>query len=130
LPFLAVRYSLSVTGLDYTKAGCESARRVLQHNGVVGRIVLADLFDPPNDLLVTFDAVVSFGVVEHFDDTASAMKSVSEFCRPGGFVITSVPTMRGIYGLVYRLFNRPVYRLHHPLSRDAPPRRMSRLGWS
>ena len=69
LPYFAAEHGYEVTGLDYSTMGCEQARQILAAAGVEGRIVEGDLFSPPEDLLEAFDVVISFGLVEHFDDT-------------------------------------------------------------
>jgi 2-polyprenyl-3-methyl-5-hydroxy-6-metoxy-1,4-benzoquinol methylase len=116
LPYLFHRYKLSVSGLDFTESGCEAAEQVLRHNDAPGSIIHADLFSPPADLLGSFDVVLSMGVVEHFADTASAVRACAAFCRPGAVVITVVPTLKGLYGVAYRTVRPYVYALHRPLS--------------
>ena len=83
---------------------------------VPGEIYCADLFNPPNDLLEKFDLVVSFGVVEHFEDTAQCLKSCEAFLKPGGILFTLIPNMTGILGFVQKLLDRDVYEIHVPLT--------------
>ena len=79
LPYFAKEFSLSVCGLDYSPIGCQMSRKILQANGVVAEVFCADLFSPPDNMLGVFDVVVSLGVVEHFEDTASCLNAVSSF---------------------------------------------------
>ncbi|HPA85892.1 MAG TPA: class I SAM-dependent methyltransferase, partial [Deltaproteobacteria bacterium] len=69
LPAFAKRFGVDVSGIDYSEQGCASARAILDQAGVEGRIVQADLFDPPADMVGSYDMVMSFGVLEHFPDT-------------------------------------------------------------
>ena len=117
LPFFARRYEMSVAGIDYTESGCDAARRVLSLSNTAGTIVNADLFDPPTELFGKFDIATSFGVVEHFAYTSTALRSIASLCRPGGYVITTVPTMKGLYGAAVKATNRPLYDLHHPMNK-------------
>jgi 2-polyprenyl-3-methyl-5-hydroxy-6-metoxy-1,4-benzoquinol methylase len=119
LPYFARRFGMRVTGLDYSPAGCEQARDVLAGAGVNGDVVCTDLFAPPDGLLGQFDALVSFGVVEHFDDTAAVLRAFGRYLRPGGVMVTFVPNMTGLTGLLQRRLNRPVYDVHVPLDRSA-----------
>jgi len=112
LPYFAKEFGFEVCGLDYSPVGCEMARKVLQANGVEADVVQADLFSPPVNMLGTFDVVISIGVVEHFDDTASCLSAVSSFLKPGGMLITNIPNMVGWIGSIQRLVNRPVYDIH------------------
>ncbi len=116
LPYLHRRFGFTVAGLDYSDLGCRRARDILARTSTPGDIYQADMFDPPPGLGQKFDVVVSFGVVEHFADTASTLAACSAYARPGGLILTLIPNMRGLYGWIYRIFNRKVYDIHVPLS--------------
>ena len=115
LPYLALICSASVTGIDYSEAGCHQARALLAQARVEGEIVCADAFAPPPELVGAFDLVFSFGVVEHFSDTTAAVAAFARFLRPGGTLVTIVPNMRGGVGLAQRLLNPNVFAIHVPL---------------
>jgi 2-polyprenyl-3-methyl-5-hydroxy-6-metoxy-1,4-benzoquinol methylase len=116
LPYFSRRFGLRVHGLDYSDVGCRQAEVALQMAGVPGEIRHGDMFAPPVDWLGRFDVVMSWGLVEHFEDTGAALGAVARFARPGGLVLTVVPNMVGTVGLVQRLLNRPVFDLHVPVS--------------
>jgi SAM-dependent methyltransferase len=117
LPYFARRFGFAVTGLDYSARGAEQARQILAAADVAGHVVQADMFVPPAELLDRFDVVISFGVVEHFDDTAAALAALARFARRGGVIITSVPNMAGWVGTLQRRLNPSVYAVHKPISR-------------
>lgn len=112
LPYFAKEFGFEVSGLDYSPIGCQMATQITSANGVDAKIICADLFSPPLDMLGQFDVVVSFGVVEHFEDTSSCLKSVSAFLKPGGILITSIPNMVGLIGSIQKAVNKPVYEIH------------------
>ena len=112
LPYFAKEFGFSVCGLDYSPTGCQMTKKVLQANGVEAEIVCADFFVPPENMLGTFDVVLSFGVVEHFDDTAACLRAVSSFLKPGGLLITNIPNMMGCIGAIQKSLNKPVYDIH------------------
>jgi 2-polyprenyl-3-methyl-5-hydroxy-6-metoxy-1,4-benzoquinol methylase len=116
LPYFARQMHFDVCGIDYSEGGCELAREMCRRNAVDARIICADFFRAPKELSGTFDAVVSFGVVEHFTDTASTIAKFSEFLRPGGILLTVVPNMRGLVGAGQRLLNRKIYDTHEVIS--------------
>jgi len=118
LPYFAHRYGFRVTGLDYSEPGCAAERRVLRRAEVDGEVIEADMFDPPPELLGSFDVVVSFGVIEHFAKTTSALSAIGSLTKPGGLVITTVPNMTGAIGWLQRQLNPAVFDIHVPL--DAP----------
>jgi 2-polyprenyl-3-methyl-5-hydroxy-6-metoxy-1,4-benzoquinol methylase len=119
LPYFARRYPLTVTGIDYSEPGCAAEREVLRRADVKGEVIHADLFDPPAHTLGAFDAVLSFGVVEHFEDTAGCIEAIARFAKPGGIVVTTIPNMTGCVGLLQRLFNPAVFAIHVPLTAPA-----------
>lgn len=112
LPYFAKEFGFSVGGLDYSPIGCQMAEKVLQANGVDAEVVCADLFSPPESMIGRFDVVVSFGVVEHFNDTTECIRAVSAFLKPGGVLITNIPNMVGWIGWVQKMVNKPVYDIH------------------
>jgi SAM-dependent methyltransferase len=118
LPWLHGDYSFNVSGIDYSEEGCERARKILGDAGISGRIWLGDMFSPPDELLKRFDVACSFGLVEHFSDTAGAISACSRFVVPGGIVVTLIPNMTGLNGLLYKTLNRRVFDTHLPLSLD------------
>lgn len=119
LPYFAKEFGFSVAGLDYSPIGCEMARAVLARSRVAGEIVCADFFSPPDAMRGAFDIVVSFGVAEHFDDTAACIGAFAAFLKPGGVMFTNIPNMCGLIGFLQRVLNRPVYDIHQILDREA-----------
>jgi SAM-dependent methyltransferase len=97
--------------------GCEKSRDLLEHYNVQGEIYCADLFSPPADLLQKFDLVVSFGVVEHFEDTAHCLKSCAAFVKPGGLLLTLIPNIPSLIGFIQKFVDRAVYDVHVPLTK-------------
>lgn len=107
-----------VDGLDYSEIGCKKTRQMWDAQGLNGKIVCADMFSPPADMIGQYDIVVSFGVVEHFKDTAACLKACSAFVKPGGQLFTMIPNMAGLVGTLQKYVDRDIYDIHVPLSRD------------
>jgi 2-polyprenyl-3-methyl-5-hydroxy-6-metoxy-1,4-benzoquinol methylase len=118
LPYLACEFGFRVSGLDYSEQGCEQERRILSRSGVAGEIICADLFAPPAGLLGMFDVAISFGVVEHFHDTAGCLRASAAFLKPNGLLITQIPNMAGLIGQLQKLVNPATYQVHVPLTRE------------
>ena len=119
LPYFRRTFGFEIAGIDYSLSGIARLKLILDKAGLSAGIVHGDLFSPPPEMVERFDVVTSFGVVEHFDRTADAVAACARYLRPGGIMITEVPTMRGLYGLMYRWFKPSIYRKHVPLSRQA-----------
>lgn len=115
LPYFATEFGLEVSGIDYSQAGCEQARAILRRANVPGEITRADFFTPPEELREQFDFGISFGVAEHFQDTAACIAAFARFLKPGGRLLTVVPNLAGSLGLVQKLLHRAVFDIHVPL---------------
>lgn len=117
LPYFAKNFSFAVSGLDYSEVGCELAGCILENNGINASIFCADFFSPPPEISGIFDVVVSFGVAEHFEDTEACINAFSAFLKPRGRIITVVPNMYGLVGILQKWFDREVYDKHFILGR-------------
>ncbi|MSP42273.1 MAG: class I SAM-dependent methyltransferase [Alphaproteobacteria bacterium] len=109
-------HGCQISGLDYSPPGCAATQQLLDRMGIAGHVHLADIFNPPSDHLDKYDIVFSNGLVEHFTYTAGAIAACARFLKPGGLMITLVPNMTGPLGRLQRLFDRPLYETHIPLS--------------
>jgi 2-polyprenyl-3-methyl-5-hydroxy-6-metoxy-1,4-benzoquinol methylase len=49
-------------------------------------------------MVAAFDVVISFGLIEHFEDTDACLKAISQFIAPQGLLITFIPNMEGFPG--------------------------------
>ena len=115
LPYYAKRWGFEVTGLDYSPVGIERAAELAQRAGVHVDLVLADMFAPPPEIEGTFDALVSIGVIEHYEDTGRTLEALSRFLKPGGVIATIVPNIPGLQGWLFKRFNRSFYDIHVPI---------------
>jgi 2-polyprenyl-3-methyl-5-hydroxy-6-metoxy-1,4-benzoquinol methylase len=118
LPYLHKSFGLDVHGLDYSALGCEKTRTILKREGVTGRITEGDLFNPPIDLIGKFDFVISLGVVEHFTDTSGTLEKMKSFLKPGGIMITEIPNLTGLNGLLLKHTDIEIYNIHKPSNKQ------------
>ena len=116
LPYFANEFGFKVYGIDYSEIGCQQAIQLLSNEGVAGEIVSADFFSPPESMVGVFDVAISFGVVEHFQNTAECISAFSKFLKPGGLLITNIPNMVGLNGLIQKILNRYIFDIHVPLN--------------
>ena len=130
LPYFAKEFGFNVTGIDYSPIGCEQGEAILRNAGVGGSVILANFFTPPQEMLGAYDVVVSFGVIEHFEDTESCVASLARFLKPGGLMITSIPNLVGGVGWIQRRVCRSIYDMHVPLDREALRTAHERAGLS
>lgn len=118
LPYFATELGYRIAGLDYAEDGVRQTAARLRQSGLDADIRHGDLFDPPTDWIGAFDVVTWFGVAEHFENTALAVSAAATYLKPGGILITEIPNMAGLVGLLQRWFNKPVYDIHVPLTRS------------
>jgi 2-polyprenyl-3-methyl-5-hydroxy-6-metoxy-1,4-benzoquinol methylase len=118
LPYFASEYSFDITGLDFSEQGCQQTKQILLREGIKGKVICSNLFNPPDEMWQCFDVVISFGVVEHFKPTTYVLSALKNFLRPGGIIITLVPNLNGLVGFMQKKVNRPIYDLHVPLTKN------------
>ena len=118
LPYFAKEFGFEVTGIDYSEIGCKMAQAILEREGIKGTVFCEDFFAPSDMLKEQFDVVVSFGVAEHFQDTAECISAFSRFLKPGGIIITSIPNMVGMVGYTQKIINRPIFDMHVPIDKE------------
>lgn len=117
--YFAKAHGLRVAGLDYSAIGCDQSRALLRRDGVDGEIIHGDFFAPPDGCMGRFDYVISFGVVEHFEDTAAALTALARMLKPGGRLYTLIPNQIGVMGAIQRRLDRRFFDMHVPLDESA-----------
>ena len=65
-----------------------------------------------------YDIVFSYGFVEHFPDTDLVLKKLGDLCKPGGYVVTAVPSMEGLNWWISRTCRPSVAAGHYPIGID------------
>ena len=89
-------------------------KELLEVNGLKEgdiNIIEADLFNYKPEKL--FDMVLSFGLIEHFNDTASIIETHLQFLKPGGVLFVTLPNFTGVNGWVQRTFDKENYYKHY-----------------
>jgi SAM-dependent methyltransferase len=87
---------------------------LLQKNGLKEgdiNIIEADLFNytPPEK----YDLVLSFGLIEHFNDTKAILQTHLQFLKPGGVLFVTLPNFTGVNGWIQRKFDVENYNKHY-----------------
>ena len=118
LPYFAKEFGMKISGIDYSEVGCDQTKKIFERDKVEGTVYLGDFFNPPSDIPHDFDFVYSGGVVEHFEDTVAAVRAFSTYLKKGGVMITTLPNMTGLQAWFQKTFNKPVYDIHVPLTRE------------
>jgi 2-polyprenyl-3-methyl-5-hydroxy-6-metoxy-1,4-benzoquinol methylase len=115
---LAERLGAVPHGVDYTAEGVAASRAAFARGGFdPGRVFLADVFDPAFRAAhaARYDAVCSFGFVEHFEQPRDVVRLHLELLRPGGLLVVSAPQFSGVNLRLMRLL-QPEAVAEHELS--------------
>ena len=111
--YLKKYQNLSTTLFDYyIHEGL--IKELLAKNGLKDgdiKIIESDLFNyTPEE---KYDMVLSFGLIEHFSDTTSIIKTHLQFLKPGGTLFITLPNFTGVNGWVQENFDKENYDKHY-----------------
>ena len=93
--------------------------QLLEKNGLKPgdiNIIEADLFNYKPEKL--YDMVLSFGLIEHFNDTKAIIETHLQFLKPGGVLFITLPNFKSVNGWVQRKFDKENYDKHNINSMD------------
>lgn len=97
----------------------ELINQLLEKNGLKPGdidIIEADLFKYQPEKL--YDMVLSFGLIEHFNDTKAIIETHLQFLKPGGVLFITLPNFKSVNGWVQRKFDKENYDKHNISSMD------------
>lgn len=100
------RYGYEPWGIDYSHAGVMQTRKVFDSVGLNPEYIIeADFFSEQitERFRGFFDVVTSHGFIEHFDEPENVIKHHVSLLRPGGFLLVSIPNLRGFNYLRVRM---------------------------
>lgn len=117
LAYFSKHFSLRPSGIDYVNDSAELTRQNLKLQGISSDIIQGDFIDARIHEQA-FDVVFSRGFIEHFRETQPVVDRIASLARSDGLVITTVPNMLGVNGLIRRWFLRASYDAHLKLSSD------------
>jgi len=110
------RLGARLDGVDASEGALAATRAALGHHAIEAELSLHDFRELRDDERGAFDGVVSCGFVEHFADCADVHRQLHRYLRPGGTVVTIVPNMAGVSGLLQMAVDEEIYLTHHVLT--------------
>jgi 2-polyprenyl-3-methyl-5-hydroxy-6-metoxy-1,4-benzoquinol methylase len=120
LPYFASKYNYPVAGIDYLQSGCRLAERKLEAEGHGGARIFCGDFRQLHDTAGRgYDVLVSFGVIEHFDEPGALLGEFAGYLRNGGLMITVCPNTAGHAMRLQKNIDRAVYDGHLRFDLDA-----------
>lgn len=108
-------YGCDPHGIEYTKSGVRLNQHLFKlYNLSVERIHHLDLFQVEEAGFVEkYDNLISFGVIEHFDQPENLIENHLKWVKPGGKLLIVVPNLQFIYLIWNRLFNNEIVKIHN-----------------
>lgn len=112
LAFMAREFGLKPSGIEYSSAGMKATLDNFQILGLVpGSIFTGDFLQMKPEK--QFDAVMSFGFIEHFSDADQVVDLHLQWLKPGGVLILGVPNFCGIYSPIQRVLDKDILDKHN-----------------
>jgi SAM-dependent methyltransferase len=108
------RFGYSVAGIEYTIQGANLTSRNMEILEIDAQVIHADFLKHDWNGR-QFDVVFSAGFIEHFRNPVDVIKTVSRLSRR--YVVTLVPNVHGVNGLISKTIRPLVYAEHNPLRR-------------
>jgi len=112
LAFMAREFGLKPSGVEYSDAGMKATLENFRILGLTpDAIFTGDFFEmkPPRQ----FDAVMSFGFIEHFSDVDSVVERHLQWLKPGGVLILGVPNFTGVYSPIQAVLDKDILAKHN-----------------
>lgn len=110
------RYDCVPYGVEYSEIGVALNKKIFSLYGLnPDNVIHADLFSDEfrRQYAGSFDVVMSRGFIEHFSDVGPVIARHMDFLRPGGYLIVSIPNLRGINYVLAWIFCRKLMALHN-----------------
>jgi len=109
-------FGYQVSGIEYVEEAAATTRKNLEMQGIEARVITADLFEyePGGG---GYDVVYSGGLIEHFEDQQAVVSKVCSLSTD--MVVTQVPHLLGLNGLIRKVARPGIFRTHVPVSCDA-----------
>jgi len=104
-------FGYNVTGIEYTTQGYELTKQNLKCTNTPGNVIHEDVFSTTLQP-ESFDVVVSFGFIEHFEDQQEIIDVHYRLLKKGGILIIGVPNIfeDAVYGVVQRCISPREYK--------------------
>lgn len=112
LAFMNDKFGMVASAIEYSPVGAEALQKNLDLLEVsVNKVHIGDFFEMTPE--PRFDAVMSFGFIEHFDDPFPVVSRHLEWLRSGGKLIIGIPNFSNFHGKIQKVLDMGVYEAHN-----------------
>ena len=106
--FFNKEFGFNVSGIEYAKGASDLTKKNLEFYELPQNVTFGDFFEHESPQL--YDIVFTRGFIEHFEDNEFVVNRIVGMSRK--YVITVIPNLFGIGGLVSKIFRPDVYKKH------------------
>lgn len=113
---LAERFHCDPFGVENSERGVALNRRLFADHGIdPDQVIDADFLsdDFAERHRGSFDVVLSRGFIEHFTDVDTIVARHVDLLKPGGLLVVSIPSLRGLNGRLAEVFNPGILGVHN-----------------
>jgi len=113
---LSKRFGFIPYGVEYSENGVELNRKVFISNNInPDNVIQADFLsdDFQKRYCSFFDIVLSAGFIEHFEDVGDIIEKHINLLTEDGYLIVSIPNLRGANYVWQWIFNRNLLSMHN-----------------
>jgi 2-polyprenyl-3-methyl-5-hydroxy-6-metoxy-1,4-benzoquinol methylase len=110
------RYGCVPHGIEYSQVGVELNRKMFVTHGFnPDNVIHTDFFSKQfqQKYKERFHAVISRGFVEHFSDVSPVLDLHMNLLAPGGYLILSIPNLRGLNYILARVLDKQAIPRHN-----------------
>lgn len=111
-----LRLNATLDGVDIVESALHQTQAELQKHGLQPSLRLHDYREPTLEEEQAYDGLISWGFVEHFADCVTVHQELSKYLRPGGTLISVVPNMTGLPGLLQQWTDLETFLSHNALT--------------
>jgi SAM-dependent methyltransferase len=109
-------FSFDTYGVEYSDVGVDLNRKNFASNGINPQNVIhADFLSDEfhDNYKEYFDIVISRGFIEHFTDVESLIDKHINLLKKGGYLLISIPNLRGINYYLSWILHKEVIAIHN-----------------
>jgi len=113
---LSKRFGFIPYGVEYSESGVELNRKVFISNNInPNNVIHADFLsdDFQKQYSSYFDIAMSAGFIEHFEDVGDVIEKHINLLTEDGYLIVSIPNLRGANYILQWIFNKELLSLHN-----------------
>jgi len=108
-------FDFQINGFDYDCDALKKTEVIYKHMDYQCKLYCHNFFEEPRK---RYDILFSWGVFEHFENLEDSIAHTVKYLVKDGFIVTLIPNMNGIVGFLQKFFNKRVYDIHIPYTKN------------